>query len=283
MHRGLVLIAIILLGIAGLALIGGWVMRNQALVKQLRSGWLTHPWVRSVGKRVAPRVHWVRDRLPPAGFLGLQIIVGAATLVAASWIFGGIAEDVVAGEPITEVDRRVAHWLHQHSVRGLTVVMIWISNAHSAPAIVLMALLIGAFLAWKRDRYGLLELLLTVPGGMLVNVLAKHAFHRTRPQFDDPILLMSGYSFPSGHATAAVLVYGLLAAVIVPRADAWRSRVLTILCAVVIVLLVGISRMYLGVHYLSDVLAGYAEAIAWLALCLTTVSAMRERKQAKRP
>jgi membrane-associated phospholipid phosphatase len=283
MRRGWLLIAMILLVLAVLALIGGWAMRNQALVKQIRSGWLAHPWVRSVHKRVAPRLHWVRNRLPPAGVLGLQIIIGAATLVAASWIFGGIAEDVVAGDPITEVDLRVAHWLHKHSVHGLTVVMIWISNAHSAPAIVLVTVLIGAFLVWKRDRYGLLELLLIIPGGMLVNVLTKHAFHRTRPQFDDPILLMSGYSFPSGHATAAVLIYGLLAAVIVPRAQTWRLRVFAILCAVGIVLLVGFSRMYLGVHYLTDVLAGYAEAIAWLALCLTAVSAMRERRHAKGP
>ena len=119
-------------------------------------------------------------------------------------------------------------------------------------------LLMAGFLAWKRNWYWLICLSLTVPFGMLLNVLMKYSFHRIRPSFENPLLVVSSYSFPSGHV-----------AMLVARLAAWRWRVMVVLAALAMVLLVALTRMYLGVHYLSDVLAAFAEGVAWLALCLT--------------
>ncbi len=110
---------------------------------------------------------------------------------------------------------------------------------------------------------------LTVPLGMLLNVLMKYAFHRARPSFDDPLLALTTYSFPSGHVAGATLFYGVMAAVVISRTAAWRWRVMAVLAAITMVALVALTRMYLGVHYLSDVLAAFAEGVAWLTLCLT--------------
>lgn len=260
--------------IAGL---GRWVALNEDAIKRRWVRWLKHPVISRLSRHVAPRIASLRAHLTPISYLGLHLALGAAILIAASWVFGGIAEDVVGGDPLTEIDSRVAGWFHHHAVPGLTRVMLWISAVHAAPGILLMTLAIGLFLAWQRDRYGLLALVLVVPGGMLLNVLTKHALHRTRPHFDDPILLLTDFSFPSGHATAAALLYGLLAALIIGRVRQWRYRVMVVCWAVCVVLLVGLSRLYLGAHYLSDVLAGYAQAIAWLALCLTATTTMRDR------
>jgi membrane-associated phospholipid phosphatase len=109
--------------------------------------------------------------------------------------------------------------------------------------------------------------MVTVPSGMVLNALTKLAFQRARPSFDNPILTLSSYSFPSGHVAAATLFYGVLAALLIAKTSEWRWRVLILLVAIVLVALVALTRMYLVVHYLSDVMAAFAQALAWLALC----------------
>jgi membrane-associated phospholipid phosphatase len=99
-------------------------------------------------------------------------------------------------------------------------------------------------------------------------VLMKFAFHRARPTFDHPLLVLTSYSFPSGHVAGATLFYGFLAALLASRCAQWRHRLLLVLAASLLIALVALSRMYLGAHYLSDVLAAFAEGAAWLTWCL---------------
>lgn len=117
-----------------------------------------------------------------------------------------------------------------------------------------------------------------MPGGSLLNVFVKDAFARPRPTFDDPLLTLHTYSFPSGHALGATVLYGLLAAFAVWKVRACRWRLPAAAAGGLLILLVCFSRIYLGVHYLSDVLGGIAEGVAWLALCMTGVSTLRRRR-----
>jgi undecaprenyl-diphosphatase len=123
----------------------------------------------------------------------------------------------------------------------------------------------------------LLALVLVLPGGMALNLLLKISIHRQRPSFTDSFLIFNGYSFPSDHTMAATLLYGLLAVFAVMALKAWRWRVAALLGAFVMVLLVGFSRVYLGAHYLSDVMGAAAAGLAWLALALTAVGSLRRR------
>ncbi|MEO6624836.1 MAG: phosphatase PAP2 family protein [Burkholderiaceae bacterium] len=169
------------------------------------------------------------------------------------------------------VDAGVADWFHGHAVPGLTLAMLVITHIHSLLSIGIFAAVLACFLIRKRDWYWLLALVLAVPGGMLLNMLAKHVFERARPSFSDPILVLASYSFPSGHVVASTVFYGLLGTFLVSKIDAWRWRALVVLLAFVMVVLVALSRVYLGVHYLSDVLAGFAEGVVWLAICFTAL------------
>jgi undecaprenyl-diphosphatase len=144
-----------------------------------------------------------------------------------------------------------------------------------------MAALLALWFWRRRAHYWLIVCLIAVPGGMLLNVALKHVFRRVRPSFDDPLLSLVTYSFPSGHTAAATVFYGLLACYLVRRTQAWRVRVLIVAGAVAMVILVALSRMYLGVHYLSDVLAAAAEGAAWLAICVTAVSTLHRRRLAR--
>ena len=111
----------------------------------------------------------------------------------------------------------------------------------------------------------------SVAGGALLNRSLKYVFHRPRPYFDDPILTLTSYSFPSGHTMAATVLYGVVAAYLLAKIPDWRWRVLIVISTSVLIALVGFSRIYLGAHYLSDVIGAMAEGVAWLSLCLTVV------------
>jgi undecaprenyl-diphosphatase len=226
-------------------------------------------------RRFAPQIAFIKARLSPTGRFGLHLVLGALVLICAGWLFGGIAEDVVNGDPLTVVDAHIATWFHAHAVPTVTLSMLLITNLHGTWGITILALVVSLFLILKRAWHWLLALVLVVPGGMLLNLLLKHAFARARPMFADPMLTLTTYSFPSGHVAAATLFYGLLAAYMVTKIEAWRWRVLITLLAFLIVGLVGLSRVYLGVHYLSDVLAALAEGIAWLAICLTAMHSLK--------
>jgi membrane-associated phospholipid phosphatase len=156
--------------------------------------------------------------------------------------------------------------------------MLFVTHWHQQAGILLMTLLLALHLRARRANYWLLALMLAVPGGMLLNVLLKYTFQRARPRFDEPLLTLASYSFPSGHTSGAMLFYGLLAAYLVctlPRPGA-RAAVLGL--ATLMVALVALSRVYLGVHYLSDVLAGIAFGGAWFAVCITVISTLRRSR-----
>jgi membrane-associated phospholipid phosphatase len=269
---------VILLMIVAMTLLWRWLVRHEADVRLGWAGFAARPRVTALRGRFAPQIAFLRARLSPAEVLGLDLTIGAIILIGAVWIFGWIAEDVVTGDPLTVVDMNIAVWLHLHATPALTDAMIFISLLASWPVVMGICLFMASYFVWKRSHYRLLAMTLIIPVGMLLAVMLKLAFHRSRPAWDDPILMIETFSFPSGHAMAATLLYGFLAAFGVRKAQAWRWRVLTVLAAGTLVVLVGFSRLYLGVHYLSDVLAGIAAGSAWLALCLTVVGTLQRHR-----
>jgi len=219
--------------------------------------------------------------LSPGGEFGLHLTVGMALLLAAGLVFHELAEAVMGQEAITVLDLQVAHWFNANAFEPLTGFMHAISNMHSVAG---MALLLGSltFYLWRQQAYyWLLALMFAVPGGMLLNVVLKHIFQRTRPVFEEPLVTLATYSFPSGHTTAATCFYGMLVSYLVIARPAWSVRLGTVSFCLTMVLLVAFSRVYLGAHYVSDVLAGMAESVAWLSVCITGVSTLRRRREGK--
>ncbi len=233
---------------------------------------MTHP-------RSASLSAFLRARFSLEGYLGLHLTMGALVLMLCAFIFGNIAEDVVTADKITMLDLQVSQWFHSHATPPLTRFMLWVTHLHSTLGILALSLLLAIY--WMRIKAWdwLLTLVLTVPVGMLLNLLLKSIFQRTRPIFDVPLLTLSSYSFPSGHAAGATLFYGVLAAWLIGTTTSWRWRVFIATLATLMVALVGLSRIYLGVHYLSDVLAAVAASSGWLAFSLTAVATSRRRRR----
>jgi len=226
-------------------------------------------------------VRFLKARLSTKQSSGLYLTLLLLTLIVAASVFGVIAEDVVMREPLTILDARFSAWLHVHASGSRTRAMWLITNIHSPLGVTVMTLAVSAYLWTKRLRIWVLTLTLAVFGGMLLNFLLKHVFVRQRPHFDDPLLTLTTYSFPSGHTLMATVFYGTLSVLVVSRSVNWRSRVLAIALAGFMILLVGFSRIYLGAHYLSDVLAAIAEGLAWLAFCLLAIEELKRRRKRK--
>lgn len=223
----------------------------------------------------------MKSRLSKGNFPALYLVVGTLIFTAMTLLLGEISEDVINHEPLTIADAQLSTWLHTHGSAPLTRALWIVTSLHSTLAVSSMAVLIGLYLLWRRQPYWLAAFWLSVFGGMLLNKLLKFAFHRARPHFDDPILRLTSYGFPSGHTMMATVLYGALAAYIVAGTKQTRWRVLVILSASLMIMLVGFSRVYLGAHYLSDVLGAMAEGLAWLSVCLTAVySLWRQRNHA---
>jgi undecaprenyl-diphosphatase len=221
-----------------------------------------------------PHAHSLSPRgLAIAGWTGF-LLTGA--------IFITVAWNVAAHRPIVVLDSAIASWFHEHLSDSLTRLMLVVSAANGIAATALWSAIFAAFLARIRDWYWLLTLAIATIGGAAINVMLKTAYERARPHFEDPIVTLGTYSFPSGHTAAATIFYGTLAAFLVTRYRRPRMRTAIVLGAVGMVVLVALSRMYLGAHYLSDVVAAAASSTFWLVLCLSGVHALVRHRMAKR-
>ena len=213
-------------------------------------------------------------------FLTLPLLAGVLVFVVMTLTLAGISEDVANHEPLTLLDAQVSNWLQTHRSVPLTKAMFVFTFFGSTGAVTCIAVAFGLYLIWQRRFAWLAVVVSSVFGGMLLNRLLKYAFQRPRPRFDDPFLTLTGYSFPSGHTMMATALYGVLAVYLCTTyaEQRYRNRRLAIVFAAALLIgPVGFSRMYLGAHYLSDVLGAMAEGLAWLSLCLTVMHSVRRK------
>lgn len=208
------------------------------------------------------------------------LVLVALLSVGAIGVFVDLAEDVETVDHITVVDLQWANWLHAHSTPVLTQVMLVVSALHNMLSMSVLTIALAIFLKWRRERDWLLGLVLALPGGMAINTLFKFVFERARPHFIDPIVSLTSYSFPSGHVAASTLFYGFVAAFLISHTHLLVRRIAAGIGALVMVALVAASRMYLGAHFFSDVLAAFFASSAWLGLCLIGIHLTRRRAAA---
>lgn len=282
--RASAIVGVAILLMLAFAWLGRWTARHESALKGRWRRLREQPQWQALENRIEPQIDWLRLRLSPTGYLGLRLTLGVVMVIGAAWLFGGVAEDVIHRDPLTRVDAVLAQWLQDHAAATLTALALGVSQAHDAAPVILVTALLCVFFGWRRQRAWLLITLLVVPGGMLLNWGLKLAFQRPRPTVSAYAQALQSYSFPSGHTVAATLVYGLVAVYLVSIARSWTQRVTVVWLALACIVVVAFSRLYLGVHYLSDVLAAMAVGAFWLALCTTavhTLVAARETRNGK--
>lgn len=221
---------------------------------------------------------FVAARLDPKLYLGLHVTVSLALSALAVWVFGAILDSVLENELLVRLDIATAAWIHERvTPSGLRVFDV--ITTVGSPAFVAGLVVVMAIWCWRRSEHVLAVGIVAICAGeALLDGVLKRVVHRVRPEFGARFLHGQSFSFPSGHAFGSIVAYGLLAFLIVDfyRPDRTVRRVILGVAATLI-FAIGISRTYLGVHYPSDVMGGWAAGAAWLSVCLTGLRFARAR------
>jgi undecaprenyl-diphosphatase len=178
------------------------------------------------------------------------------------------------------MDEIIASWLHEHATPGVTTVMRVITVLGSPLFVILLTIVAVGVLMLRRYRYSAVQLGLCVASGILINTILKNVVERTRPHFEPALASAYGHSFPSGHVAAATLLYGSIIVLAWHRMAPVSARIAVASTLIILVQLISLSRMYLGVHYLTDVLAAQFLGALWITISFITVEIFRRRRLA---
>lgn len=264
--RASLLLALLVAIAAVIALTARWAAHHQDRLRQL----LDRPRIVRLRTRYARPLAFLQRRLQPGHAWGLSLTVGLVTLIAAGWAFGAIAQDVVAGDEAARLDRPVLNWFVDHREPWLTTVARGVTALGSSAFLVPFALAVGVAL-WRSRRSAapLGYLVASYLGGEVLFQVVKQLTRQPRPPSQLAVLHFAGYAFPSGHATLAVAVWGA-AALAAGATTTWARKTSLAGAAALIAITVGMTRLYLGAHWLTDVLGGWALGAAWLTV--TTIA-----------
>jgi len=232
-------------------------------------GFPSSPFIRTFMQRHPAFFEFIAQRLSPASYLGLHLTVGLSVSMIFVWIFGGITEDILTGDPFVAVDQWVVGEVLYFRSPLASNAMQAITQLGGTTVLSLSSLAVIAYLVLKRHFDKAIGFCVALVGGSLLVSILKIAFHRPRPINESSLILVSGWSFPSGHAMMSVIFYGMVTYLLLQTVYSWRLRSFFLVLAGFIVFLIGFSRIYLQVHYLSDVVAGFAGGFFWLSICIT--------------
>jgi undecaprenyl-diphosphatase len=213
---------------------------------------------------------------------GIILVAGAALALAGTYAFAELAGHVTSGAT-QQFDDRVLRWIDEHRVQSLERVMLEITFLGTGSVVVTLVGVVGLFLWLTRHKYSAILLLVATIGGILLNNLLKVGFGRPRPQIFEWGTEVASWSFPSGHAMSSAVVYGTVAYLAARLQKKQWHRVLTFTIAALVILLICVSRLYLGVHYPSDVIAGVVIGLAWAGFCMATLEAIQLYGRSREP
>jgi undecaprenyl-diphosphatase len=232
---------------------------------------------------VAAFGHVVRRLRDLRAAAGLVLVAGGVAATLGILGFAWVAAHVVAGRTQAFDDAALAT-IGRHRIPWLEATMVEVTLLGTGIVVVAIAAVAGAFLALTRHRASATLLVASTVGALVLNHVLKAAFDRPRPRVFDWATNVVTTSFPSGHAMSAAAVYATIAFLIARLQPRRRARLATVTVAVLVTAAIGFSRMYLGVHYPSDVAAGMIVGWAWAAFCAATLEAVqlyvrRERRR----
>ena len=205
---------------------------------------------------------------------GIFILIGASLAIAGTWGFASLAGHVRSGAT-QAFDDAVLRWIGAHRTSSLDASMLEITSLGTGSVVTMIVAIAALFLWLNQHKHSAYLLLLATLGGMVLNNLLKIGFTRPRPEVIPWATSAFSYSFPSGHAMSATIVYSTVAYLAARLQRRRASRVAIMILATVIIALICGSRLYLGVHYPSDVAAGIVIGLAWAGFCMATLEAIQ--------
>ena len=273
-RMGLVLVLLFILG--GIVYFFKWLIIKKGKVLFTVADSLWQP-VKKAAQNNEHLVRWcqkhpqsitlLKSRMDTSKFSGLPLSMLAIALAYVLALFGGVVEDLITSDPIVIADIRIANLLVAFRNHVLTDIFTWITLLGKSPVILaFIGVTVVLLWLWRKHTY-ILPLFITVAGSETFTYLGKLAFQRPRPEV--AVYTEYSFSFPSGHATIAVAFYGFLSYLLMRFVRNWKRKVNLFFAGILIILAIGLSRIYLGEHYLSDVWGGYLVGAMWLIVAIS--------------
>lgn len=277
-------IALLAALIVTLALCWRWFEANRAeLVDRIAAGWrhaVTGPLLERAKARFPRAWAFVAARFARGEYLGLHLTVGFLVSLVGLSVFASVTEDVVHHDPLTQFDARLFAWTQAHATPTGHLIFAAISFLGSLQVMSTLALGVGLLLVVRRRWLAFAGWGAALAGGGLLDGILKVLIQRPRPP-TAAALLQHSWSFPSGHAMGSLIGYGMFAYLLVTLwVHARRAQIAIVASAVLLIVAIGVSRLYLGVHYFSDVAGGYAAGLLWLSACASGLEVALQWKAA---
>ena len=210
--------------------------------------------------------------LLPLGTFGTYLLVGALFCALATAGFGWLARGVFA-DRFVQFDDGLLTWMHGYWAPGTDQVMLLLTTLGELYILAPLVILIGAALWYKGRWIDALGLALSAGGAGLVNQLLKSVFQRVRPDLFSGPLHLTSYSFPSGHAMGSIATYGMLAFIGIRLLQNRVTKIMLGVGAGLLILAIGLSRIYFNVHYPTDVIGGFLAGAIWLVISIAVIQA----------
>jgi undecaprenyl-diphosphatase len=211
--------------------------------------------------------------------LGLHLTLALVFGVAAVWALSALLDAVLDNATLVRLDILVDAQIHRIETPTGTVLFTWITRVGSPASMAVLGAMGAVVLLIRREHRMFVTWIAAFVGTAVLERTLKVLVHRSRPAYASARLAHQSFSFPSGHAMGSFIGFGMLVYVVVAH---WRLsrrvRLPLITAAATIILLVGVSRVYLGAHYPSDVLGGYAAAAAWMSACIGGLAVWLHRR-----
>jgi high-affinity K+ transport system ATPase subunit B/membrane-associated phospholipid phosphatase len=256
-----------------------WVAAHPRTVRAFIIRLRRHPRVIRAERRYYNQIEFLVRRFRPEGAFGLSFTIGLAVLAATAWIFGGVLQDVLAHEEIALFDEPIVSYIATHRLAWLTECMEAVTYLGSGAFLAAGVIVGGLALRIRTGSWRpLLLLAYAAAGSGLLGAFLRWAIARPRPAVEWMAVSTTGWGFPSGHTTASTAVYGALAYLVAQTQSDWQGKVRWLTVGALIAFMVGVSRVYLGVHWPTDVIAGWALGTAWLAILFITASTIEQSR-----
>jgi membrane protein DedA with SNARE-associated domain/membrane-associated phospholipid phosphatase len=259
------LVIVIIIVVLGAVVVGArWVAANYLRLHNRVELLLERPRIKSLRERYHREIAFLARRFDPRARFGLSLTLGVGVIVIFGFVFGQIFDEVIEGETGI-VDGPVLRFLAERRSPETTTIMRGLTFLGGS--MVGLAIMTGAIVVDRVRTGGLRQpafLAFCLVGALGLSPLIKLIVQRPRPELS-PVIDVGGYAFPSGHATTSMIVFGSIAFVFTRRLS-WRTDVWIWTAAGTAAFLIGFSRVYLGVHWFTDVVGGWVLGLLWLAL-----------------
>ena len=254
-----------------------------SILKSAGRGIANDPEVRRIVAKYPRATSFLRRRLTLDERFGLYLTLGFSSALLFILIFFRVVDALADQTVIVQMDVRILNLVQILRSGWGNQVMLFVTYLGKGEIVTLAIALLSIFLILINRRYYILAFIVSAGGGELFVSLMKHLTNRSRPPVGSALYVESGYSFPSGHTFVAVAFYGLLTYFLMRRFQGKWKRLLILAIGTILILAIGYSRVYLGVHWFSDVIGSYALGFAWVSVVITAIEYRKRSRTGEEP